>query len=206
MSNDYYNTSGWPVTLSFGASVSGRSEMASIAAGFDKLAALTGNGSKFIRVNSGATAQEAVAAFGSGNVALGEEGTWTPDLTFVTPGTQTFVKDPSSFGVYTKIGTRVFCDMFLYYTTFTWTGASGSAKITGLPYAVSATNGSSGTLGTSGNTLNALYRGIFSNMSLGNTYFLLYKQLSASDGPMDTTDFPSGLSYLFIRASFSYTV
>lgn len=70
MSNDYYNASGWPVTLSFGASVSGRSEMASIAAAFDKIVALTGNASKFVRVNSGATAQEAVSASGTGNVVL----------------------------------------------------------------------------------------------------------------------------------------
>jgi len=51
--------------------------MASIAAGFDKLAALTGNGSKFIRVNSGATAQEAVAASGTGNVVLTDGATLT---------------------------------------------------------------------------------------------------------------------------------
>lgn len=70
MSNDYYNASGWPITLSFGASVSGRSEMSSIAAGFDKMVALTGNASKFIRVNAGATAQEAVSATGTGNVVL----------------------------------------------------------------------------------------------------------------------------------------
>lgn len=77
MSNDYYNASGWPVTLSFGSSVTGRSEMASIAAGFDKLAGLTGNASKFIRVNSGATAQEAVSATGTGNVVLASGATIT---------------------------------------------------------------------------------------------------------------------------------
>lgn len=51
--------------------------MASIAAGFDKLVALTGNGSKFIRVNSGATAQEAVSATGTGNVVLADGATLT---------------------------------------------------------------------------------------------------------------------------------
>ena len=44
--------------------------MASIAAGFDKMVALTGNASKFVRVNAGATAQEAVSATGTGNVVL----------------------------------------------------------------------------------------------------------------------------------------
>lgn len=77
MSNDYYNASGWPVTLSFGASVSGRSEMASIAAGFDKMASLTGNASKFIRVNAGETAQEAVDVTGTGNVVLSSAPTIT---------------------------------------------------------------------------------------------------------------------------------
>lgn len=44
--------------------------MSSIASAFDKMAPLTGNASKFIRVNSGATGQEAVAASGTGNVVL----------------------------------------------------------------------------------------------------------------------------------------
>ena len=61
MSNDYYNTSGNPSTGASGSSATMRAEFALIAAAFDKLAALTGNGYKIKRINSGGTAEEAVA-------------------------------------------------------------------------------------------------------------------------------------------------
>lgn len=70
MSNDYYNPTGWPATSSTGTSSTARSEMTLVQAGFDKMVALTGNASKFVRVNSGASAQEAVSATGTGNVVL----------------------------------------------------------------------------------------------------------------------------------------
>jgi len=229
--------------------------MASIAAGFDKLVALTGNGSKFIRVNSGATAQEAVAASGTGNVVLTdgatltgatitgstltgaalngtigattpaagafttlaasgavsgagftsylasppsigtgtpaagvftslqangalsgaslsiggtatlqgltdisgasagqikfpatqnasadantlddyEEGTWTPAFTCTTPGTLAITTSTAA-GIYTKIGHRVTLDFQLILTAFTIGTASGSVRITGIPF------------------------------------------------------------------------
>ncbi len=62
MANDYYSESGYPSTGAQGSSASMRSELALVSDGFDKLPALTGNGSKVVRINSGGTAQEAVAA------------------------------------------------------------------------------------------------------------------------------------------------
>jgi len=58
--SDFYDHAGYPATGASGASAAMRAELDAIAAGFAKLAALTGNGSKFLRVNAGGTAYEAI--------------------------------------------------------------------------------------------------------------------------------------------------
>lgn len=60
MSNPYYTPTGNPSTGAAGASSTMRSEFAAVEAGFDKFPALTGNTLKYLRVNSGETAVEAV--------------------------------------------------------------------------------------------------------------------------------------------------
>lgn len=60
MSNDFYNNSSDPADNTDATPDVLRAEHASIAAGFAKLAGLSGNGSKVVRVNAGATAYEAV--------------------------------------------------------------------------------------------------------------------------------------------------
>lgn len=56
MSNDFYNHGSYPTPFSFGSSSGLRSELDSIAAGFDKLPALTGNAYKIPFINSAGTA------------------------------------------------------------------------------------------------------------------------------------------------------
>lgn len=72
MANDFYNHGSYPATGSQGASASMRAELDSIAAGFDKLAPLTGNGGKFLIVNSGGTAQSVSSALSEsgGNISI----------------------------------------------------------------------------------------------------------------------------------------
>ena len=72
MSNSYFNATGIPATDAALTSATLRSELANIAAGFDKLPPLAGNGSKAVRVNAGGTALEA-ADGGSASVT-----TYTP--------------------------------------------------------------------------------------------------------------------------------
>lgn len=60
MTTDFYSHGSYPATGASGASASMRAELDSVEAGFAKLAALTGNGSKFLRVNASATAYEAL--------------------------------------------------------------------------------------------------------------------------------------------------
>lgn len=57
---DYYTHSGYPSSGSLGSSSAMRSELLLIQGGFNKLPGLSGNGSKVVRINAGATAQEAV--------------------------------------------------------------------------------------------------------------------------------------------------
>lgn len=67
MANDFFTKTGVPSTGAAGTSSTIRSEIALIEAGFDKMPTLSGNGSKAVAINSGATALEAVAVTGTGS-------------------------------------------------------------------------------------------------------------------------------------------
>ena len=60
MSNSFYNAGTFPATGAPATSASMRSELALIAAGFDKLPTLSGNGNKLLSINAGGTAVEAL--------------------------------------------------------------------------------------------------------------------------------------------------
>ncbi len=62
-----------------------------------------------------------------------EEGTWTPVLTYETPGTLavTYVRQ---LGIYTKIGRMVHFQLAIQLSAFTKGTASGVLRITGLPF------------------------------------------------------------------------
>jgi hypothetical protein len=61
MANNFYNHGSFPTTGSSATSASMRSELDSIASGFDKLPALTGNGNKIVVVNGAGTALTQIA-------------------------------------------------------------------------------------------------------------------------------------------------
>lgn len=62
-----------------------------------------------------------------------EEGTWTPVLTFSTPGDLTVAYSLRS-GYYTKIGRLVSASFVVLASTFTYTTASGNLVVNGLPF------------------------------------------------------------------------
>lgn len=62
-----------------------------------------------------------------------EEGTWTPTLTFATPGDLVVVTSVNS-GFYTKNGRECKVSFTLATSTFTHTTASGSLRFTGIPF------------------------------------------------------------------------
>lgn len=62
-----------------------------------------------------------------------EEGTWTPTLTFLTPGDVNVVYT-TRLGHYIKIGKMVTVWAIIQTSTFTHTTASGEMQLTGLPF------------------------------------------------------------------------
>jgi hypothetical protein len=79
MANPYYDHTTYPSNGAAGSSSALRSELDSIEAGFDKMPTLSGNGSKIIAVNSGASALEAITTTGTG------DGVRATSPTLVTP-------------------------------------------------------------------------------------------------------------------------
>lgn len=69
-----------------------------------------------------------------------EEGTFTPTLSFVTPGNLA-VGYSERVGVYTKIGRCVSFSIAIVTSSFFHTTASGAGQITGLPFAPVASSG-----------------------------------------------------------------
>lgn len=63
-----------------------------------------------------------------------EEGTWTPTLTFETPGNLS-VSYATRVGLYTKIGNVVTLQVDITTSAFTHSTAAGALLITGLPFA-----------------------------------------------------------------------
>jgi hypothetical protein len=68
-----------------------------------------------------------------------EEGTWTPVLTFATPGNLSVAYTVQT-GLYTKVGRLVTIHATILTSSFTHTTASGDLKITGFPFTSSATS------------------------------------------------------------------
>lgn len=67
-----------------------------------------------------------------------EEGTWTPVLTFATPGDLSIAYSNQT-GIYTKVGRVVNISLLVVSSSFTHTTASGALNITGLPFANNST-------------------------------------------------------------------
>jgi hypothetical protein len=68
-----------------------------------------------------------------------DNGTFTPVLTFSTPGNLA-VTYSTQIGKYTVNQNRVFYDILILTSAFTFTTASGNMRVTGLPYSCSSTS------------------------------------------------------------------
>lgn len=82
--------------------------------------------------------------------AVVTRGTWTPAVTFATPGDLSVTYHGDNDGVYTLIDRICHIQFLLRTATFTHTSASGDINITGLPFPAHATRSSVGTLYASG--------------------------------------------------------
>ena len=78
------------------------------------------------------------ASAGANDLDDYEEGTWTPQITFATPGDLTVVYS-QQVGTYSKLGQVVTVTFNIVTSTFTHTTASGTSSITGLPFTIIST-------------------------------------------------------------------
>lgn len=84
---------------------------------------------------------EANTAWASGGLVT--TGTFTPSITFTTPGDLAGAFS-TQIGTYTRIGTLISASIQLTSSAFTHTTASGELRITGLPFTVDSVAGTSG--------------------------------------------------------------
>lgn len=128
-----------------------------------------------------------------------EEGTWTPVLTFATPGDLNVAYSIRE-GLYTKIGKFVHISCVIVTSTFTHTTAAGQCKITGLPYSVGGTF--SLALAHFQGFTKANYTSV-SALGSGSTFLLNAFGSGQSLSNVDAADMPSGGTVnLVITGSF----
>lgn len=118
-----------------------------------------------------------------------EEGTWTPTLTFATPG-DVSVSYVVRVGEYTKIGNRVIVSYDVVTSAFTHTTASGNVQVTGLPFTITAR--SFGTANFQGIT-KASYTAFSPRFSTGDSLLTVAASGSGAGGSSVTAaDMPTG--------------
>jgi hypothetical protein len=119
-----------------------------------------------------------------------EEGTWTPVLTFGTPGNLS-VTYSTQTGYYVKVGRVVHVWGTIFTSAFTHTTASGNMQITGLPF-TSADIRAEGALRWQGIT-KAGYTDVIANLSIGATVVEAFAMGSGQNvSAVTATDMPTG--------------
>lgn len=140
------------------------------------------------------SANTAAAGMTSQLLSWYEEGTWTPALTFQTPGNLS-VTYSAQVGSYTRIGNRVIAQCFLTTSAFTHTTASGYLKITGVPFTFNTTSGRQnfGSINFSGITLANYTDFVVSAEPSVTDAFLVYAAGSAQTSTfVSATHMPTG--------------
>jgi hypothetical protein len=182
MSNEFFTPSGSPENSAAGSALEARAEFSAIAAGFDKLPPMAGNGSCAVLVNASGTALVADDYPTLNGVS------WTPTLTCVTPG-DLAITYTSQQATYSRVGQLVCYTFFIQTSAFTHTTASGTIYLSGMP--ISPTGGITyfGTCVPSGYT-KANYTHVQSFITNANIFF--YASGSAQPAAVMTiTDFPT---------------
>lgn len=140
---------------------------------------------------------------GSNTAPSYEEGTWTPALTFATPGNLN-VAYTTQLGRYKKIGNMVVCSFSLQTSTFTYTSASGTLQITGLPF-THANNSLPGVAAVEfAGITKASYTQYTAQVANNNTLMFLNAHGSGqAQASIASTDTASG-TQVFLRGTITY--
>jgi hypothetical protein len=135
-----------------------------------------------------------------------EEGTFTPIVTFATPGDLS-VGYTTQTGVYTKIGRMVNAQIDLVLSSFTYTTASGVLQITGMPF----TSAASPALVTGSLDWSGINKATYTQASVamaggGSLLNIALNGMGVSRTSVSAgTDIPSGATVRF-RANITYNV
>lgn len=109
----------------------------------ENITTVAGDTAAFVSLGSGnwrcLFVQRTTAASARTDIGI-TEGTWTPAITFATPGNLTVVYSNQQ-GRYIKVGKQVTVSCIVNTTTFTHTTASGELRVTGLPFASVTSSG-----------------------------------------------------------------
>lgn len=147
------------------------------------------NGSGTITGISAGGLPDAIVAKDDMATSFYEEGTFTPTLIgLTTSGTGTYVAD-GRVGRYTKIGNRVFFDIYLSWSAHTGTG---NMEITGLPFTVQNTTNCNRTYSVIFSAITLTAGNVGAAFSSPNTTVIALRQLPSGGGavasvPMDTS-------------------
>lgn len=157
---------------------------------------------RIVRLNSGQLLFPATQVPSSNANTLDdyEEGTWTPEATFTTPGDVSMVYGTRS-GRYIKIGKLVFLKGVITITP-TYTTAAGELRVTGFPFThVSGFGETTGSSEVNDAALDATTKWVNANIIAGQNQL---RFVQSHDAPtnrtsIDTTNVPSGttISILF---------
>lgn len=148
---------------------------------------------------------DATAALATLGISAPSAGTWTPVLTFATPGDLSVTYATQS-GSYTKIGSLVHATFNIGTSAFTHTTASGLLRVSGLPFAASASGPRHvGSVLYSGYTA-AGYHHVVALTNSGQTY-LTFNRTGSGVAQTNTTaaEMPTGGSITWY-GSITYTV
>lgn len=153
--------------------------------------------------NSGATISSGIITcsgitFGNETLSDYDEGTWTPSMTFATPGDLS-LGSVTATGYYTKKGREVTIH-FRYSFTPTHTTASGNFRLTGLPFTVSANLTVVTSIGSISTSTNVSYPAGLTYCSINPIASQTYCQIiangsSTANANLTTTNFATGLTY-----------
>jgi len=146
------------------------------------------------------------ASVSAQRITLGlDEGTWTPTVTFTTPGNVAVTYSTQS-GQYQRWGDRVHCQLALVFT-LTHTTASGSINIGGLPFTASSFHSNASMLYTSNVIIPAsrtwVTLGVTASAAVA-TVIALGTATTAST--MDIAALTTGATTYTFRGTFTYGV
>lgn len=172
-----------------------------ITAGSGNCAELTAGNLKFMTAAKGIDFSANTHAAGMTSELLNwyEEGTWTPVVKDAAAGNAATAA--SSSGYYTRVGRLVHFTIRLINIDTTGLTAGNQIHITGLPFAVSGTTGSSAFLAEAVD-ISSTAGSLYAHVDGGTTYFVMFNGTTTGQSNAIVSQITSGSGQLFINGTY----